>query len=195
MAVAVGTLIYGLTTWLCLEPQKQFRRAAEALRAKGEARATLPTGPSWTCQNPELNQLMAELKDEREALRDRAVQLDELQARLGTERQEICQVTQTVYRLRKELDATVSRVTDEEAVNVKKLAKVYATMSPAGAARILKEMDDIQIVTILALMKEAESATILEGLGQGDKQDAKRAALLSNRLRLTVTPPKKAATP
>ena len=103
-------------------------------------------------------------------------------------------MTQTVYRLRQDLEATVSRVTEEEAVNLKRLAKVYAAMSPAGAARILKEMDDDQIVKILALMKEAESAPILEGFGQGEKQEAKRAATLSNRLRLVLPPPKKVST-
>jgi flagellar motility protein MotE (MotC chaperone) len=195
MAVAAGTLLYTLTTWLCLQPQKQFIHAAEALRAAATPKSTIPSGPSWTFQNPELNQLMAELKDEREALRVRTIQLNELQARLNAERQEICQVTQTVYRLRKELDATVSRVSDEESVNLRKLAKIYATMSPSGAARILKEMDDDQIVKILALMKEAESAPILEVFGQGDKRDDKRAALISNRLRLTIPPPKKAPTP
>jgi flagellar motility protein MotE (MotC chaperone) len=195
MAVTVGTVSYVLTTWFCLQPHKQFLRAAEARRAPATARAITPAGPSWMFQNPELNQLMAELKDKREALSVRATQLDELDARLKAERQEICLVTQTVYRLRKELDVTVNRVTDEEAVNLKKLAKVYATMSPAGAARILKEMDDDQIVKILALMKEAETAQILEGFGQGDKQDVKRAALISNRLRLTIPPPKKASAP
>jgi flagellar motility protein MotE (MotC chaperone) len=195
MAVTVGTLIYSLTTWLCLQPQKQFMWAAEVLRTAATTKSTKSTGPSWTFQDPELNQLLAELKDEREALRVRAAQLNELEARLSTERQEICQVTQTVYRLRKDLDATVSRVTEEEAVNLKKLAKVYATMSPAGATRILKEMEDDQVVKILTLMKDAESAPILEGFGQGDKQDAKRAALISNRLRLTLLPAKKAPTP
>ena len=194
MAAAVATLSYALTTWLCLQPQQQPKRAAAALSAAGTAKSTKPAGPSWTFHNPELNQLLAELKDERAALRGRATQLDELEARLNAERQEICQVTQTVSRLRKELDATVSQVTGEEAANLKKLAKVYTTMSPAGAARILKEMDDGQIVTILALMREADSAPILEGLGQGDKQDTKRAALISNRFRLTILPPKKTPT-
>jgi flagellar motility protein MotE (MotC chaperone) len=195
MALTAGTLIYAVTTWLCLEPQKQFKRAAKALRLAANSKAAEPAGPSWKFQNPELNQLLAELKDEREALRVRTTQLDELQARLNTERQEICVVTQTVYRLRKELDATVNRVADEEVLNLKKLAKVYATMSPTGAARILKEMDDDQIVKIFALMKEAESAPVLENFGQGGEKDVKRAALISNRLRLTITPPKKAPTP
>jgi flagellar motility protein MotE (MotC chaperone) len=193
MAVSVGALLYALTTWFALQPQKHFARASQLRHTAAAASALESSGPSWTFQNPELNQVMAELKTEREALRVRASQLDELAARLATERQEICLVTQAVYRLRQDLDSTVSRVSEEEAVNLKRLAKVYATMSPAGAARILKEMDDEQIVKILALMKEPESAPILEGFGQGDKQETKRAALISNRLRLTLPPPKKAA--
>jgi flagellar motility protein MotE (MotC chaperone) len=194
-AAIAGTLSYAITTWLCLQPQKQLERAVAAMRAASAAVSVEPAGPSWTFQNPELNQLLAELKNEREAVRKRASQLDELQARLSSEHQEICQVTQKVFQLRKELDATVTRVTDEEVTNLKKLAKIYGTMSPTGSARILKEMDDEQVVKILALMKEAETAPILENLSQGDKQEAKRAAVLSNRLRLIVPPPKKAATP
>jgi flagellar motility protein MotE (MotC chaperone) len=192
-AAIAGVLAYTVVTWVCLQPHKQLQTAVAAMRAAVEAAGPRPAGPSWTFHNPELNQLLAELKDEREALRVRATQLDELQARLNSERQEICQVTQTVFQLRKELDATVARVTDEEATNLKKLAKVYGTMSPQGAARILKEMEDDQIVKILALMKEAETAPILENFGQGEKQEAKRAAQISDRLRLVVPPPKKGA--
>ena len=194
-AVTVGTTAYALITWLCLQPQKQLQRAVAAVRVAAAAGGAERAGPSWTFQNPELNLLLVELKDQREALRVRASQLDELQARLNSERQEICQVTQRVFQLRKELDATVTHVTEDEATNLRKLAKVYGTMSPAGAARILKEMDDEQIVKILALMKEAETAPILEDFGQGDKREAKRAAMISNRLRLALPPPKKAATP
>ena len=191
-AVAAGMLVYSSTTWFFLQPQQQLQQVKSELRAAAAAKVAEPAGPSWTFHNPELNQLLAELKAEREALRTKSEQLNELQARLNTERQEICQVTQTVFQLRKELDATVTRVTEAETANLKKLAKVYGTMTPLGAARILKEMDDEQIVKILALMKEAETAPILESFAQGDKQDARRAALLSDRLRLTAMVPKKA---
>lgn len=192
-ALGAGVLTYGLTTWLCLQPQKQLARAASALHTALAAAEGEVAGPSWTYQNPELSQMVAELKEERAAVATRTKQLNELEARLTAERQEIYSVTQTVQRLRAEFDGLVTRVTDEEAANVKKLARVYATMSPEGAARILKEMEDEQAVKILAVMKEAESAPILESLGQGSREDAKRAATLSNRLRLTLTPPKKAA--
>lgn len=194
-AVAAGTLAYALTTWLCLQPQKQLDRAAAVLRATQTAKGGDEPGPLWTFQNPELTQLVASLKDEREALRVRASQLDELETRLNAERKEIYSITQTVYQLRTELDTTVTRVSEEETVNLKKLAKVYATMSPENAARILKEMDDDQVVKIFAFMKESESAPILENLGQGNRDEAKRVASISNRLRLTLATPKKTTTP
>jgi flagellar motility protein MotE (MotC chaperone) len=188
VAVAAGLMAYGLTTALTLHPARQLAKVAQSLEAKQGALA-FKDGPSWTFHNPELEQLMSEVKTEREALRLRSSQLDELQARLDAERQEICTVTQTVSRLRAELDSTMIRVTQEESVNLKKLAKVYATMTPEGASRILKEMDDEQMVKILALMKESETAPILEGLGLGSQSDAKRAATISNRLRLALVEP------
>lgn len=186
MVVIGGILGYAATTWFCLQPKRQLAEAAEDIHAAQAAASAIPTGPSWTFRNPEMERLLAEIKDERDALQARASQLDELAARLDAERQEISVVTQTVYRLRAELDSTVTRVTQEEAVNLKKLAKVYASMTPEGASRILKEMDESQIVKILALMKETESAPIIESLGQGGQAEAKRAALISNRLRLTL---------
>lgn len=196
MAVAAGVLTYAATTWFCMRPQQQIKHAAAILRARQGAQiAKIPDGPSWTFQNPEMTQLLAEIKNEREALRVRASQLDDLETRLQAERKEIYAVTQAVYQVRADLDKVVTRVSEEEAVNLKKLAKVYTTMSPEGAARILKEMDDDQVVKILTLMRGAEPAPILENLGQGSKEDARRAAMLSNRLRLVLSAVKKPAPP
>lgn len=185
-ALVIGLAAYGLITAFSLRPERQLRNAAMAIQAWQAAKADAEIGPSWTFHNPEMEQIMAELKNEREAVRLRASQLDDLQARLDAERQEICVVTQTVSRLRADLESTVTHVTQEEAVNLRKLSKVYATMSPEGASRILKEMDDDQIVKILGLMKESESAPIIEGLGTGSQAETKRAATISNRLRLLL---------
>ena len=197
MAVALGTAAYVLTTWLCLQPGKQLSRIAAELRGAPQAHPLSGLGPSWNFENPEMTQLITELKEQRETLRARALQLDELEARLKAERQEIYSVTQAVFHLKTNIEATVTRVGEEEVVNLKKLARVYATMSPKGAARILREMEDDQVVKILAFMKESESAPILENLGQGTKDEPKRAALLSNRLRLLVASsnPRKTSVP
>jgi flagellar motility protein MotE (MotC chaperone) len=186
MAVALGAATYVLTTWLCLQPDKQLSRIAAELGNAAQGPPLAGSVPSWNFEDPEMSQLIAELKEQRETLGARALQLDELEARLKAERQEIYSVTQAVFQLKTNIEATVTRVSEEEVVNLKKLAKVYAAMSPEGAARILREMDDEQVVKILALMKEPESAPILESLGQGTKDESKRAALLSNRLRLIV---------
>jgi flagellar motility protein MotE (MotC chaperone) len=186
MAVAIGIAAFSLTTWLCLQPRKHLNRIAAEIQAAHQARPLSNLAPSWNFENPEMAQLITELKEQRETLRARALKLDELEARLTAERQEIYSVTQAVFHLKTNIEAIVTRVGEEEVVNLKKLAKVYATMSPEGAAHILREMEDEQVVKILALMKESESAPILESLGQGTKDEPKRAALLSNRLRLIV---------
>ena len=196
MTVIAGTLTFVITTWFCLQPLKQIQKAVAAKGIQGSNSPALPpNGPSWTFFNPELSQLVSDLKGEREALRIRSNQLDELEVRLNAERQEIFSVTQAVHLLRVDLDKSVTHISEEEAVNLKKVVKVYATMTPEGAARILKEMDDTQVVRILTSMKESLSAPILESFGQGAKDDAQRAATISNRLRLTLSATKKPATP
>lgn len=194
-ALVLGSLAYAFVTAWALHPRVLLVNAASAIQAQRAAEESFEAGPSWTFHNPEMDQIMAEMKSEREAQRKRAAELDQMQARLEAERQEICVVTQTVARLRAEMDSTVTRVTQEESANVRKLAKVYADMSPEGASRILKEMEDDQIVKILGMMKESETAPILEALGMDNTADAKRAAALSNRLRLLLREPPKATAP
>jgi len=106
-----------------------------------------------------------------------------------TERAEINQVTQTVHQLQMQFDASVVRVREEEIANLKKLAKIHAAMSPEGAALILKEMTDDQIVKILVFMKDDDAAPILETMAKLGKDDSRRVAGLSERIRLAAFRP------
>jgi flagellar motility protein MotE (MotC chaperone) len=142
-------------------------------------------GPSWDFINPEADQLVAELKAEKKALAKREQDLNDLSARLESERAELKMVTQSVRQLQSDFDQNVVRITEEEMANLKKLAKVYAAMDPGNAAKILQAMDDVAIIKIMVFMKDSETAAIWESWAkQGDIQ-AKRAALLSERLRLS----------
>ncbi len=181
----IGMLSYAGTTWFALRPNHliaEIKASREAATAKG------PTAlqPSWGFKNPEVDQALNELREQREALNARAQQLDELEARLKAEQQEIASVTQRVATVQAMLDKTVLRVREEEAGNLKKLAKMYSAMTPAAAALILRELEDDQAVAILGLMKETECAPILEIIGKSDKEGARRAAMISNRLRLLL---------
>lgn len=185
MAAVLGAITFSATVVMCLQPAKQ-------LQAKAAVKSTEvlhPPEPSWAFRNPELDQMIEELRAEKESLKSKAQQLAEWEARLQSEKKEIMGVTQKVCQLQAELDKSILRVTEEETVNLKRLSKMYATMAPEAAAKILRESPDDQAVKILAVMKEAESAPLLEALAQGSPADAKRAAAFSSRLRLTQSRP------
>lgn len=180
-AVLVGSLLYlGVTAALLLR--------APVLRATAVQEPTAPThyGPAWDFVNPELDRLIAELREQKAALQKREEQLNELAARLEAERAELNIITQAVYRVREEFDRKLVQVREEEVANLKRLAKMYASMSPEGAANILKQMEDEQALKFMVFMRDAEAGPILEALARLGDAEAKRAAGLSDRLRTTT---------
>ena len=181
MAALIGALIYlGVTIALWRTPKIQLPGAG----ATGGGAAAL--APSWEFRNPEVDQLIADLQHQKQVLGDRERRLNELDARLKAEREEIVVITQNVGRMQADFDRNVVRVREEETANLKRLAKIYTTMTPEGAVSILKEMKDDDIVKIFAYMKDAEMAPILELMAHGSPADAKRAAQISERLKVVV---------
>lgn len=130
--------------------------------------------------------MVAELKEEKKKLDDREQQLNELALRLDTERGEISNAAVSVQQLQSEFDKNVLRIKDEETANLKKLAKVYSDMTPDGAAVILADLDDTDVAKIMVFMKEADAAAVLESLSKKGDAEAKRAAALSERLRVAA---------
>jgi flagellar motility protein MotE (MotC chaperone) len=181
MSAAIGALIYLAVTVAVWRAPK----IASPVNTPAVARAaSLP--PSWEFRSSELDELIVDLQHQKQVLGDRERQLNELESRLKAERQEIVVITQNVGRMQAEFDRNVVRLHDEEIANLKRLAKIYATMSPEGAVSIFKEMKDDDIVKIFTYMKDAETAPILELLAQGSPADAKRAAQISERLKVVL---------
>lgn len=190
VAFILGVFIYLATTaavWKFPKPP-----AADSDEA-GEHQEQVAEGPSWTFKNPEIEQLITELKTEKEAIAIRQQQLDELAKRLQNERMELNQVTQKVFLMQKEFDKNVVKVKEAEVVNLKKLAKGYALMDPSAAANILKSLDDEHFVKILLFMKEAESAPILEALSKQGEEETKKAGKITDKLRTAIPPGSPAA--
>lgn len=183
VAAGCGVVLYLGTTWY-------FWRTPEVAppEAPVETATYAPpvAVPSWDYFNPEIDQLVDELKKERASLADRQKQLEELAARVQAEKAELSALTQTVQQLQFEFDKTLVRVNEEEKANLKKLSKVYASMTPEGAVSVLKQLDDPAIVKILAFLKEEEVAPILENFARSGETEAKRVALLAERLRLAI---------
>ena len=143
-------------------------------------------GASWDFFNPELEQIVADLKTERDTLATREKQLNELATRLKTERAELDEALKGIKKIQEQVDKNLFRIKEDEAGNLKKLAKMYVAMEPASAARIMRELDDTILVKILALMKEPETALVLESLSRMGEAETKRAAAISESLRSAV---------
>lgn len=164
----------------------------QAARAGADATNNVAKGEHpWSFDTVEIDALIKELREEREMLNKREKDLNDLRARLDSERQELTQLTQAMHRMQQEFDLSVNRVTEEETANLKKLAKTYSGMEPDGAATIFKQMDDNSIVKIMVFMKEGETGPILSSMSRGGEADAKRAADLTEKLRVAVVPKKK----
>ncbi|MBL9128879.1 MAG: hypothetical protein JNL97_14600 [Verrucomicrobiales bacterium] len=141
-------------------------------------------GPSWDFSNPEVEQLVRELRQERAAVAARSKQLDDLAARLKAEQLELLNATQAVYQLQRDFDLAVVRLKEDENANLKRLARVYSSMEPEGATAILKQLDESTVVKVLSFMKDEQVATLLGSLARAGDADAKRVATISERLRL-----------
>jgi len=180
----VGGLVYLGTTALLIRPA-QFAGIRSALSA---AKQTPDSVPSWKFKNPEFEQWVAELKMEKSDLDARAQQLQDLQSRLAAQQQEFSAATGTVYQLQADFDRNVVRIKAQEVQNLNKQAKIVAGMSPEGAANLISQMADDDVVRLLATMKVDEASLILDSMSKLGKADAKRAADLTGRLRMVLPP-------
>lgn len=184
-----------LATWFFTlnSAAPSIRPAAPLASAHAAPRAEAPKGPveSWIYFNPEIDLLIKELKAEKEALVAREQDLNQLSIRLKTERKEIDLVADTVKSIQADIDKRVVEVKADELPNLKRLAKTYASMTPSGAAGILRELNDSAVIKVLTQMKEAETGPILEAMAKQGPSEAQRAAELIDRLRLAKLPPVK----
>jgi flagellar motility protein MotE (MotC chaperone) len=179
----IGGFLYLATTAavLCLA---QFERPAPL----ADAKVSPNDSPSWNFRNPEFEQWVQELKQERENVDQRAQQLQELQKRLDAERLEILTVTQTVHQLQMEFDRSVVRIKEQELENLKHQTKIVGAMSPEGAAALLNEMPEEQSVGVLFMLKPDAASLILDTLSKMGKTEAKRAAQLTERIKQVLPP-------
>lgn len=184
-AMMLGGLAFLLTVFALI--QKPLTESAKP-RVETEEEQTVGF---WQRHDPEVDLLLQEIKNEKDLLAKRAAELKELEARLAAERAELNQVTQRVAQIQQEFDQSVIRIKEEEAPNLKKLAKLYMTMTPEGASAIFRELDDTVVVKLLTFMKEDQSAPLLEAMAQQGEEQAKRAASLAEAMRTTTSEKKK----
>lgn len=179
-AMLLGGLSFLLTMFAVIE--KPLKASATPVEHTPEQKVA----GFWDRHNPETDQLLKEIQTEREYLTKKAAELRDLETRLAAERAEINQITQRVAQLQFEFDQTIIRIKEEEVPNLKKLARLYSTMSIEGASAIIRELDDLVVVKLMSFMKEDQSAPLLEAMAREGETQAKRAANIAEALRKTV---------
>jgi flagellar motility protein MotE (MotC chaperone) len=141
----------------------------------------------WDFWTIEIENLATELKEEKARLKKQAELLDQRAVRLAAEEREFAKIRADVEALRKQISDRFIEITADETKNIRSLAASYTTLTPRAAVAILKEMDDATAVKILSVMKPDVVGPIFEEMSKATSTDtatAKRAALLSEKLRL-----------
>jgi flagellar motility protein MotE (MotC chaperone) len=97
--------------------------------------------------------------------------------------QELSVATQTVSQLQQNFNQSVITFSSQELTNIKHQTKLISEMSPDGAIALLSDMPDDDAVRILFTMKDDVASLILDTWSKGGKDQAKRAATLTEKLR------------
>ncbi len=164
---------------------KQLMIAAKTAAVTAHTPAE-PEAP-WDFWTIEMEALAQELKDAKDALKAKEETLIQREERLAAERVELGRQRQQIEQLRKDLSGYLMEITSQELINLKPLAATYSSLSPKAVLTIFKEMDDSTVVKLLSVMKTDVVAPLFEEMSkqaQSDPAVAKRAALLSEKLRL-----------
>lgn len=165
---------------------------AEVARRASEFEATRPEKP-WDFWTPEVENLAKELAEQRDRLAAREIELSSREKRLVEESRQLEEVRTQVARLREEIDARIVEVKEQEIRNLKSLAATYSRLTPGAAVAIFGQLDDLMVAKLLSLMKPEITSAILEEFSRTpgpENANIKRAAELSQRLRLLLPVPK-----
>jgi flagellar motility protein MotE (MotC chaperone) len=180
-------LSVGLGVYLCIQAAGPMIELASKARAKLSPKKEDTGWDFWTI---EIDNLSADLREERARLHKESDLLDQRAARIAAEEKEMERVRSDIEALRRQIGDKVTEVSAEESKNIRSLAQTYATLSPHAAVAILREMDDTTVVKIFSQMKPDVVGPIFEEMSKttdGDVPQARRAAILSERLRLMRT--------
>jgi flagellar motility protein MotE (MotC chaperone) len=146
----------------------------------------------WDFWTIEIDNLTSELKEEKARLAKRSDDLDQREARVAIEQQELEKVRADIEAMHQQMEQRITMISADESKNLRSLAQTYTNLTPKAAVSIFREMDDATAVKILSLMKPDVVGPIFEEMANnayGDSSLARRAAILSDKLRLLRSGP------
>lgn len=109
-------------------------------------------------------QVLQDLADRRSALEERERELNLRESLLNVTEQRIETKIANMDDLRTEIEGLIRQYDEQEAAELRSLVKIYETMKPKDAARILQELETRVLLSIMELMKERSSASVLAAM-------------------------------
>lgn len=156
-------------------PQKEAPPAKEALPAKEAARpatqtaAKAPNTSSVSETMSFLQQKESELRKKEDHLREKEESLAKLEKDVEKKLKDLIGIQQEIQTYRSEKEQALTG-------KVRSLAKIYSTMKPKEASKLLENLDEKLVMGIMQTMNSDEAAAILSNM------DVKKAAKISEGL-------------
>lgn len=122
------------------------------------------------------SELLASIEQRELELRRKEQQLREQEQHLLKMQKELENKMQELLAIQKEIQAYRNEREEAKLANVRSLAQIYASMKAKEAAKLLENMDEKLVVTIVSTMKSNEAAEIFAAM------DSKKAAKISEAL-------------
>ena len=136
-----------------------------------------------------IDELVEDLRLERQKVAERERQLIELEERINEEKAELKRPSGHIETYRNEISRKIFLLEEAEKKNLKSLATTYANISPEAAVTIFSEMDDVFVVKIMSYMPDDAVASIFQTMSRIQGEDgplSERVARFSEMIRLKI---------
>ena len=127
-----------------------------------------PTGPTFS--DAELA-VLQQLTERRDALDKRESDLQGRETVLAATQSRIDEKVASLKQLQTTLEGLIHQHNAEQEAKLRSLVKIYETMKPADAARIVEQLDFDTLLPVADLMKERSLAAILANLSPTKARD------------------------
>ncbi len=168
----------------------------EALKTKEETavKASIPVIKDTYIPNKEVLELAETLKQREVKLKENEERVQRQMVLMEKEKQELVKIRNEIQTLHQTIAANITKnveyyiplIKEAEKKNLKKMAKMFETLSPENANPIMARMPDQTLVIVLSFMKPRNSAKLLAGYAAYNADSPRRAAELTEKLRNLV---------
>ncbi len=154
--LAAALLLFGVT-WALSAPAEPAQVAAEPER-------NAAPGCTEPAADEALRQVVEELQEEGERFEAWELELAEREQAAEELEAEARRLLDEVDAIRVAIEARLAEWEEQAGEPVQRLAKVYAAMPPAHAARLLEQLDLDLATAIVSTMKYKQSAAVLSAM-------------------------------